>query len=156
MIFVLPVSPFIFLATQILYAGLDAYTGILLYKSIIANADPIHFVTPPEDSDLVPGTSVHLYTKNSFSFVAKGTGVETQRQDPGASRMLSPRAMRRVKVSLTAIVAPGAIAPYPDESGHRRPLSGWAIGTQVVWDTMRVHSLLFTRKRNTKPILGLL
>lgn len=54
------------MAAQVLYAGLDAYAGILIYKSIIANADLIHFVTPPEDGDLVPGTSIRLYTKNSF------------------------------------------------------------------------------------------
>lgn len=50
--------------------------------------------------------------------------------------MLSARATRKVKVSLTAVVAPGAIAPYPGECDRRQLLSRWTVGTQVVWDTV--------------------
>ena len=128
------------MVTQVNYAGLDAYAGILIHNLVMANADPIHFVKTPEDSALAPGTSVRLYTKNSFSFVAEGHAVETVSGGPRALRVLSPRATRRFKVSLTAVLAPGAITPYPDETGQRRPLSGCAIGTQVTWDTVRVHS----------------
>lgn len=121
------------MVVQVKYAGLDAYAGILLYKFVMTNADPIHFVKPPENSDLLPGTSVRLYTKNSFSFVAGGNVVETVSGGPRTSRMLlSPRATRRVKVSLSAVLAPGAISPYPDASGRRRPLSGCAIGTRAI------------------------
>lgn len=128
------------MGTQVNYAVLDVLAAILLYNFIMVNADPIHFRTPPEDSDLAPGTSVRLYTKNSFSFVAEGNVVETLSAGRRASRMLSPRATRRVKVSLTAVLVPGAITPYPDERGQRPPLSGLAIGAQVTWDTVRMHS----------------
>lgn len=130
---------------QVLYAALDAYAGIVLYKFIIANADPIHFVMPPENDDLEPGTRIRLYTKNSFSFVAQGTVVDalggSSRRE---SQMLSSRATRKLKVLLTDVLAPGAIAPYPDESGRRKPLSAGAIGTQVVWDTVRVYLFILT------------
>ncbi|CAM9862262.1 unnamed protein product, partial [Pylaiella littoralis] len=79
-------------ARQVNYAGLDVLAAIVLYNFIMVNADPIHFRTPPEDSDLAPVTSVRLYTKNSFSFVAEGNVVETLRGGRRASRMLPPRA----------------------------------------------------------------
>lgn len=63
--------------TQVLYAGLGAYAGILLYKCIIAKGGPIHFVAQPEDDELFPGTPIRLYTKSSFSLVAQGSVVET-------------------------------------------------------------------------------
>lgn len=160
----------LFFTTQIIYAGKDAYAGMLLYKVIIANADPIHFVAQPEDSDLVPGTPVRLYTKNSFSLVARGTVQETTGAGVRASRRLAARATGKVKVSLTAVHAPGAIVPYPDMSGQRQALSSLAIGAPVMWDTVRLRVRLCAsckplffggggfsgRNNNTsKPVLAL-
>lgn len=128
------------MAAQVLHIGLDTYTGILLYTVIIANADPIHFVAPPEDSHLIPGKIVCLYTKNTFSLVAKDTVVESLAERSGASRLLSAQGTRRVKVSLTDILMPGAIAPYPDGNDQRRPLTDCMIGTEVAWDTVSANS----------------
>ena len=64
-----------FLSPQVDYAGLDAYAGVLLYKEIIANADPIHFSAPPEASELVQGKRLQLYIKRSHAFVALGVVV---------------------------------------------------------------------------------
>lgn len=119
------------------YSGLDAFAGILLYKYNIAHADPIHFTLPPEESELLPATPLRLYTKNSQSFVAQGSVVETIGDTS-----------RRVKVALTAIGVPGAFAPHPKKGNERQPLLRWSIGEHVLWDTVRNRVLsLFRRWR---------
>ena len=92
---------------QTSYAGLDAFAGALLYKHIIANADPIHFRAPPSEGGLSLGACLHLYTKNSHTLVAHGSVVEGDRG-----------VIRCVTITLTAIRVPGALAPHPRAAGR--------------------------------------
>ena len=118
---------------QINYAGLDAFTGALLYKHIIANADPIHFRAPPKEGEILLGGRLNLYTKNSHTLVEQGSVVEGDRGAIGC-----------VTITLTVIRVPGALAPHPRASGHeRQPLSEWYIGERAKWDLVRF-VLVFT------------
>lgn len=128
------------LLTQITYAGLDSYAGVLLYYHVYSRMDPVYTEPRPDVLSLPADTTLRLYTVTNTRCVGEGTlagygeqtwgntGLAIGRREGGTTRMV---------VRLTKKYIPGALALYPcHDGGEPQALEALELGTLMLWDAV--------------------
>jgi len=120
--------------SQIKYACLDAYAGVLCYQHIEKNCDPI-WQTPPSDVEI--GRKVLLYLKGSPLAVALGI-VKGHGNDKTWGKTLirftTPSGLRREIIKIVDVKVVGAVCMHPAKDGTSGQTLFDVKNDEILWD----------------------
>lgn len=123
-----------------MYAALDSYSSVLLFRYIMERADPIFTARRPNVETLEVGTSVRLYTKTNSRVVAVGTLLDYPGGNTWGKTGLAighGSGAGRMVLKLDKMFVPGALAIHPNENGGvPQALDDLRVGGIVLWEAV--------------------
>ena len=127
--------------SQVKYAGLDSYAGVLIFYHIWARMDPIFTERRPDVLSLPVNTPLRLYTSTNSRCVAEGTLVDYPQGSTWGSTGLTigrvTGGATRMVIKLTARHIPGAFTLHPREDGGQvQALDELELGDLVLWNAV--------------------